>query len=189
MPAARLRHCRIAIVLLLAACAGQPRHEFDRPARETITGYSIEGRVSVKRGNEANNAGIEWLHREDSDDISFSGPLGQKVGRLRRDSTGATLEQGAQETIHAADWSGLAERVLGVALPLGQISRWLTAADIGGAETDRDHLGRPLQAVVDGWRLDYLSYESADANALPTLIEIKRDDIKVRLKIDQWQIN
>lgn len=176
-------------MILLAACASQPGRDLKRPARATIAAYSLEGRVSVRHGSEANNAGIEWQHREDNDDISFSGPLGQKVGRLTRDSSGAMLEQGSHETVRAADWSRLAERVLGIALPLGPISRWLTAADMGGAETDRDHLGRPLHVVADGWRVDYLAYESEDVNALPTLIEIKRDDIKVRLKIDRWQIN
>jgi outer membrane biogenesis lipoprotein LolB len=41
----------------------------------------------------------------------------------------------------------------------------------------------------DGWQIAYLVYESAAPDALPTLIELRRDDIDVRLKIDTWQID
>lgn len=178
--------CIASLVLLLVACAQQTVREA-RPARETIRSYTFDGRVSVKRGNESRQAGIDWRHQRDRDEIELSGPLGQRAARLTRDAEGATLVTSSRETVKAQDWGALAERVLGVELPLDGMSRWVMA-DVAGGATERDPIGRPRKAVIDGWQIDYLAYESAAADALPTLIAMHRDDIDVRLKIDIWEL-
>lgn len=178
----------VALALLLAGCAQQPMRDVGpRPARDTIRSYSLDGRVSVKRGNESRQAGLNWQHDKDRDQIELSGPLGQRAAQLTRDASGATLVTASRETVKADDWSSLGERVLGVVLPLDGMARWVTA-DVPNAGGERDAAGRPQKALVDGWQIAYLAYESAAADALPTLIEMRRDDIQVRLKIDIWEI-
>jgi outer membrane lipoprotein LolB len=177
------------ILLLVAACAQQPLREMQRPPRETIGAYSLEGRVSVKRGTQANQAGISWQHGATSDDIELSGPLGQKAARLSRDASGARLETSAHEKYAAADWNGLSERVLAVALPLDNMALWVTGTFGAGSVVERDASGRPLHALENGWQIDYPVYESSLPNALPALIDLRRGDIHVRLKIDLWQLN
>lgn len=176
----------LAITLLLAACAQQPQRNLVRPAREAITSFVLEGRVSVKRGSEARQAGITWKRAGEREDIALSGPLGQQAAHLWRDQHGARLDTADHQSYTAADWESLSERVLGVALPLDNLSRWITGA--GATEVlERDGAGRQARATADGWRIDYLGYESDSFDALPILIELQRDDIRVRLKVDQWQ--
>lgn len=154
-----------------------------------IVSYTLEGRVSVKHGTSAHHAALTWQHDADRDEIELSGPLGQQAARLSRDASGARLVTSSRETVTAADWDNLAERVLGVALPLDEIAHWLVAGLAGNASVEYDSMGRPRRAAVNRWRIDYLAYESASPDALPTLIELRRDDIDVRLKIDTWQLN
>ena len=180
------------VLLLLAACAQQPRLESPpRPARESIVSYTLEGRISVRRGDNARQAGLTWQHNADRDEIELSGPLGQKAARLSRDAGGARLETASRETVSAADWSSLAERVLGVALPLDNLAHWAMATvdAEAGRNAQRDPMGRPLHVWADGWQIDYRAYETESPDALPTLIELQRDNIDVRLKIDAWQID
>ena len=140
----------------------------------------------MKRGSEARQAGITWRRTIDREDIELSGPLGQQAAHLWRDQDGARLDTADHQSYTAANWESLSERVLGVALPLDNLSRWITGA--GASEVlERDAAGRPARAMADGWRIDYLGYESDLADALPTLVELQRDDIRVRLKVDQWQ--
>jgi outer membrane lipoprotein LolB len=177
--------------MLLAACAQQPQRDQPnpRPLREAIIRYSLDGRVSVKRGKEARQAGINWKHDSDRDDIELSGPLGQKAARLSREASGARLDTATREVFVAADWEGLAERALGVALPLNNMARWVTATFSADAQVERDAIGRPIHVLVNGWQIDYLAYESDLPDALPALITLHRDDIDLRLKIDEWLLN
>lgn len=143
----------------------------------------------MTRGDRAQQAGIDWQHRVDSDRIDLGGPLGQRMGRLTRDAAGARLERANHEMIAAPDWNALAVRVLDVGLPLDDMAQWLTGVVSDGAVSERDALGRVQRAQVKGWQIDYLRYEADSADALPTLIEIRRDDISAKLKIDQWQLD
>lgn len=183
--------CLLLAIFLLSACALQSKRESTplRVAHESISAFQLEGRVSVRNGDTAQHAGLVWQHGVVNDHIELSGPLGQHAAFLDRDAAGARLETSAHEVLTAADWGGLAERVLGAALPLDNMARWVTGVVEMDAKIVLDPQGRPLQADVSGWRIKYLRYESEDALALPVLIDMQRDDINVRLKVDQWQIN
>jgi outer membrane biogenesis lipoprotein LolB len=98
-------------------------------------------------------------------------PLGQGVAELGRDARGAWLRTADRREYFAPDWEGLAEQVFGARLPLNDLPAWLS----GHAPSS-----------VSGWRVEYLEYQSDALDALPTLIEVKRDDIELRLKVSEW---
>ena len=74
--------------------------------------------------------------------------------------------------VEAADADSLARQLLGVDLPLAALPDWV--------------LGRV--ASTGDWQVDVLRYESDAANALPQLLELRRDELTVRIKIDDWQL-
>lgn len=157
-----------------------------RPARATVAAFAADGRLAARQGETRNHANFSWRHGRDSDDILLTTPLGQGVAELTRDARGARLVTADRQTAAAADWEGLSARVFGFALPLSSLPRWLLG-DVRAAE--RDPVGRPRQARIDGWDIRYLDYESAAADALPTLVEFRRDDIELRLKVNEWRLD
>lgn len=171
---------------LLAGCGAlAPRVEDlpPRPARDTIAAFTLEGRVAARQGETRNQANFSWRHVADSDAILLTTALGQGVAELTRDARGARLLTADRQTAEAPDWEGLSARVFGFALPLSELPRWLLG-DVGHAL--RDAAGRPQQAWANGWDIRYLDYESPAADALPALVELRRDDIELRLKVDAW---
>ncbi len=178
-----------AAAALLAGCQIMPPAETGiapRPARTAIPGFSIDGRVAAHEGTTQHYANISWRHTAAADDIVLTTPLGQGVAELNRDTDGARLKSADGKMVAAADWEELSARVFGFALPLEGMPRWLLG-DV--APTQRDDQGRPLAARADGWSIRYLGYESEAADALPVLVEFRRDDIEVRLKVDSWQLD
>ena len=157
-----------------------------RPPGSAIAAYTLSGRISVRRGEERHNANIAWDHDVAHDEILLSTLLGQGIAELTRDAAGARLVTADRQEFSAPDWVSLSSRVFGFALPLVRLPRWVVADAPG--EGKRDTAGRAQQFSEDGWTVDYLDYESPAATALPQLIEIRRDDIVIRLKIDEWQM-
>lgn len=184
----------LALVGLLAGCAQLPGVELaaglpPRPARNMIDAYTLAGRIAVREGERHYAANITWQHALERDEILFATPLGQGIAELTRDAAGARLTTAEHREFVAADWQELSTQVFGISLPLAALPRWLVAAVPADAlGVTRDGAGRPQQMVSDGWQVAYLDYESAAADALPTLLELKREDIEVRLKIDDWQL-
>lgn len=155
----------LAGVALLAACTPAVVRP---PGPVDAQRFLLEGRLSVRQGETRYYVGISWRHTEARDEILLTGPLGQGLAELTRDAAGARLVTSDRRTVVAADWESLAERAFGVRLPLSELPRWV--------------VGVSPAPTFDGWRIDYLEYESE----LPVLMELRRGDIEVRLKVDAW---
>lgn len=158
-----------ALVVLLSGCAVVAPLPARPPAGE-IAQFAFVGRIAVRQGEVRHHAKIDWRHTPAMDEILLATPLGQGLAELARDATGARLVLADQRRFAADDWSALSQQVFGFALPLETSARWL--------------LGDT--AVTEGWRVTIVERESAAADALPIVIELERDDIAVRLKIDEW---
>lgn len=178
----------LVLAALLAGCQMMPSLRADiapRPVRASIAAFSMDGRIAAHQGEQHHYANIAWHHTPADDDIVLTTPLGQGVAELSRAADGARLVTADRRTVVAPDWESLSSQIFGFALPLEGMPRWLLG-DV--APSSRDDRGRPLAAVVDGWDIRYLDYESAAAGALPVLIELRRDDIELRLKVDAWEM-
>jgi outer membrane lipoprotein LolB len=157
------------LAFLLAGCAAAPMLPA-RPASEEIARFAFVGRLAVRQGETQHHVGIDWRHDAGRDEILLTTPLGQGVAELVRDAAGARLTLADRRSYTAPDWGALSQQVFGFPLPLGASPRWLLG-EVGATE---------------GWRVTVVARENAAANALPTVIELERDDIAARLKIDEW---
>lgn len=137
----------------------------------TLTEFEFDGRVAVRQGEARHHVNISWRHDVGNDEILLTTPLGQGVAELSRNAAGARLVMADRREFVAADWEGLAQQLFGARLPLNDLPAWVAG-----------HAG----ASAGGWRVEYLDYQSNARDALPTLLEMRRDDIEVRLKIDEW---
>ena len=140
----------------------------------------------MRQAEQSSSVRLNWQHQVEHDEILVTGPFGQGIAELVRDAVGARMTGADHKEVVARDWDTLSGKIFGITLPLNGISRWLPG-NIAGATTDA--LGRPINAEAQGWRIAWPAYESDAANALPTAVTLQRDDIEVRLKIDQWQLH
>ncbi len=163
---------RLLLCLLLAGCATSPPSG-QRPAITEITTFAFIGRIAVRQGETRHYINIDWRHANDSDEILLNTPLGQGLAELTRNAAGAHLTLADQRHFTAQDWSTLSAEVFGFRLPLAASARWL----VGEVADTKD---------TEGWRVTVVERESNAPHALPTIIELERDDIFVRLKIDEW---
>ena len=184
----------VAMTCILTSCAQLPGTQsgnsgVPRPLRTAVGDYFLSGRIAVSGGQQRHAVNITWQHGADRDDLFFATPLGQGIAELTRDAAGARLTTADRREFSAPDWQQLAVRVFGFALPLSSLPRWLLAdVPTEALGVNYDDAGRPHRMVVDDWQVAYLEYASDAVDALPALIELKHEEIEVRLKIDEWQL-
>lgn len=159
------------------------------PQKADISAYTIDGRIMVRQGEQRHATHLSWQHSSEHDEILLATPLGQGLAELRRDAQGAHLRLSDQRQFQASDWESLASEVFGVSLPLNTLPRWLLGQAIHNAQSiERDLQGRTQYLRIDGWHIAYLDYADENPAALPTLIELRREDLEIRIKIDQWTL-
>jgi outer membrane lipoprotein LolB len=159
--------------MVLAACAQLPPSATIVRTPQTLTRFELDGRIVVRESQSRHYANISWRHAETHDEILLTTPLGQGVAELTRDASGARLSTADHKEYNAADWESLSEQVFGTRLPMDDLPAWIS--------------GRAPPAG-SGWRVEYLEYQSDAPDALPTLIEARRANVELRLKVSDWII-
>lgn len=156
-------------LILLSGCILNPPLPA-RPPAPDISSFAFVGRLAIRQGESRHHVTLDWRHAGSRDDILLKTPLGQGVASLTRDTSGARLVLADRREFAANDWSELAEQVFGFRLPLDSATHWVTGREVEGTD----------------WRIHVVERESTQADALPSIIELERADIFVRLKIDEW---
>lgn len=193
-----VRGCGLAVALTawLAGCAQLPGFSDEAPAPRLQrapppAAYRLEGRVSVRAGEENFSGGIIWRRDAASEELLLSTPLGQGVAELRGDARGVTLLDAKGHAHRASDAETLVRERLGMAFPLRGLTWWVVGHPHPDtpyqAEADAD--GRIASLLQDEWRIEFSRYQAHGMHALPGKLVARRgDDLEVRLVVDQWEL-
>ena len=174
--------------LVLSACAPLPSTAPALIATRTFApAFALQGRISANAGEQAASGSIDWRHAHGADSFTLLTPLGQIAAQLEASAVGARLRTADGQELNADSAEALLPRVLGVDVPVARLGRWVQAAPDAAAEVrNRDSAGRPARVIDQGWRIEYLEYLSAAADAPPARLDISRGDARIRLVIDSW---
>lgn len=188
-----INHCWRAFASIffafgLAGCAVLPTAPIEPVAIEAPRAFELSGRIAVKYRGNSSSGSLRWSHREEQDNITLLSPLGQAVTQITRDAGGVTLVDQNQQTHHAADAESLTTKLLGWRLPLSGLRYWVVGQPAPALpyQIARDATQRPAVLLQDGWHLDYSAWQAVAGQALPRKLTLQRDDLEIRLVMDEW---
>ncbi|MBL8382017.1 MAG: outer membrane lipoprotein LolB [Burkholderiales bacterium] len=156
------------------------------PGNVGVDAFEIEGRVSVRYGDESLAGRLAWVHARGRDEIGLASPLGNQIAQIVRSPGEVVLIDAQQQRHRAADAESLTERQLGWRLPLTGLTDWVRARST--APGQRDARGRLVALSEAGWQIAF-SYD-ADAT-LPRRLVLSYAGgdrpLEIRLVIDAWK--
>jgi len=179
-----------AALLIVGACASLSPITSTPPADvATDEAFTIEGRLSARRGTDAVTANFTWRHNAPIDELIVTTPLGQQVADLHGDTRAKRVEVRTADgrTDEAPDWSTLTERALGFRLPIDGLAAWVRGTAPPGAPPtfEYDSAGRAVVVRQQGWEIVY-SYPD-ESTRRPSRLRLTYPELEVRLVIDRWQ--
>ena len=164
--------------------------EMRRPQLQSLTHFQLRGRVAVAAGGEGFNANLHWTQEGARSEVTLEGPLG--VGGAQLTATGdelTVITSRGERVESAAAHAELAAR-LGFDPPLSSLRYWVLGVPdpTQPASESLDPAQQRLSGLTQGgWHVEYQSYESAGGEALPARLTLQRDEVRVRLLVDEWQ--
>ncbi len=168
----------MVVALVLAGCASQPgKQDVAERLGPPLERFAADGRISLRQGERSDHLQFDWQHAPHREVVLFSTPLGQGLAELGRDTGGAWLKMPGQPEQRATDLPTLTQKLLGVPLPLEILAEWM-----GGSRAE-------LQGEVDGWTIVVGESTPYRERRLPRRIEVRRDDIELRIVITGWGEN
>ncbi|MCD9028959.1 lipoprotein insertase outer membrane protein LolB [Luteimonas sp. BDR2-5] len=177
---------------LAAAESALAAHE---AAVRALPSLAFAGRVAMSNGRDGGSGRIEWRQAGAGYRVTLSAPVTRQSWQLQGGPHGARLEGLAGGAREGADVGELLWQATGFEIPVGALAAWAAGTraegpDAGPAEVHFDAAGRLVRLEQDGWTIDYLQWQPADAAvagpALPTRINAARGDARVRLVVDSW---
>ncbi len=189
-----------ASLFLLAGCAQLPGFGTTaKPNKLVLTpppqAFELDGRVSVKSGEENFSGGMLWNHGPKQETLLLRTPLGQGVAELQGTAGHVRLKDSKGREYTAEDAETLVRKVVGMTLPLKGLTWWVVGHPRPGApyQAEADENGRLAVLRQDNWRIEFGRYEvypgAQDASVtLPGKLVARRgDDLEIRLVIDRWE--
>jgi outer membrane lipoprotein LolB len=162
--------------------------EARREALQQRDHFDLSGRIAVAAAQEGFNAKLRWQQQGSRSHLALDGPLG--VGGVRITADGPKLNvinsHGDPLDSDAARREITAR--LGFDPPLQSLRYWVQGVPDPSHPADEvlDDQQRLATLRQDGWQIDYAKYTAVAGQWLPSLITLKRDDVRVRLLVDGW---
>lgn len=175
-----LRTLRAGLVclalLLLGACA-------QTPVLAPPAGFVAMGKINIRQANQSDTAQFAWVASPQQDVLSLSSPFGVTLAELvlhyQGDHVNSAVLNRGEQLEQAEDPEQLLQQLTGLALPVSGMRWWLRGLPFPNAPYSRE--GDVL--LQNGWRITPSDYRNT---ALPYRIELLRDDLKVRILINEW---
>ncbi|MBI2311882.1 MAG: outer membrane lipoprotein LolB [Betaproteobacteria bacterium] len=179
----------LLVALMLGGCAEVPVQTAVSTVPADALAFTLSGRIAVKHGEQGFSGGVRWVHNDAEDEISLNSPLGQTVARITGSRGGYRLVTSEGRQFDAPDAEALTRGALGWNLPVRGLIHWVRAKNDPARDAiiDIDGEGRVERVRQDGWDIVYARYRVTDAGRVPGLVTLRREDLEIRLAIDEWQ--
>jgi outer membrane lipoprotein LolB len=162
--------------------------ETRREALQQRDHFDLSGRIAVAASQEGFNAKLRWQQQGARSNLALDGPLGVGGVRISADGSNLNVINSRGETLDSdAARREIAAR-LGFDPPLQSLRYWVQGVPDPSQPADEvlDDQQRLATLRQDGWQIDYGKYAAVAGQWLPSLITLKRDDVRVRLLVDGW---
>ncbi len=153
-----------------------------------LTHWRAAGRIGVVNAEDGWHASFQWDQQGPDYRIDLIGPLGQGRVLLQGTATGVTLQTQDGQQWTAPDADALVEQHLQIHLPVNGLRYWILGLPEPGAPPvlHTDAQGRLTRLEQKGWLIDYPAYAPLTPIELPARIMAQRQDLSVKLIIEQW---
>jgi outer membrane lipoprotein LolB len=150
---------------------------------QRLQDWQLDGRAAVAVGNQGWQATLHWTEHADAAELRLAGPFGVGAMVLKQTPEGVSLNGSTH-----ADTLTQVQDTLGFELPIEHLRYWLLGVpDPAGAfDLTRNGQDRASTLTQDGWRIDYDRYMPVGGDALPSLLVLTRDAVRVRIAVDHW---
>ena len=188
----------LCVLLLVTGCAGSDRREATSAGwkqhserAQQLQHWTARGKLALRTSEASETAGLTWAQRGEYTEVHLAGPLGVGATPLNSDGSQLEIRRGDEHRILDISSPGAVALNTGWDLPLQALPYWLKGIptpdyDIQEFTLDPEtELLRTLRQ--DGWEILYQEYRQFQGLALPTRLQIQRQDTRARVLIRQWQ--
>jgi len=181
------KHILLLMLLCLAGCSGVNTYDTKlgqklRLQQIDLQKWSLQGRLLIK-GDDMLTANLQWQHNNDRDVLRLAGVFGLGAVLIELDEHEIVLDDGQVRRV-SQDIDAFIAQQIGFYVPLTALRQWVLGRYMEGVPLVQFENG--FQQL--GWRIAYNEYMDTSVGVMPHKIKVIKDNIKLKLVIDRWDI-
>lgn len=156
-------------------------------------GWAMAGRIAIAAGKDAGSGRFEWTQGEGRLQLQLIAPVTVQTWILHVDPQGARLDGLAGGPRAGAEPARLLREATGWDIPVQALGCWTRAvaaseAGLGAASIRFDAQSLPQRIEQGGWEIEYSRWQPDPFSGLPmpSRIDARHGDSRVRLAVDRW---
>jgi len=193
-------------ILLLSGCSStatkEPQALIKQKPQQRIAQlaqlhqWKVQGKIAFFEKGDRNSATLTWQVDEKSktQQLNLSSYLGINVLQLDSSDNNHKIQVDGN-TYQGHDLEALIHSLTGFTLPTQALSFWLKGLPYQDSDSityqDETQLPQSLTSHYNNqlWQVNYGKYRQIDGYSLPTKFSIKKEDLLIRIAINEWSIN
>lgn len=179
------------LVLIISGCSSVPvvpEVEYSDKLRaqlQDLQDWSFEGRMGLVAKNDSWQANIDWKHHLNEEEIRLAGPLGQGATLIQLSGNMVKIDRGGDKVQTSSQPEAFISQQLGVFVPISSLRYWV----IGLPEPTSEFIEMTAGFKQSGWLIEYKQMQRIDDHVVPRKIIVSNERAKLKLMIDQWDLN
>ncbi len=190
--------------VLLAACSvnkpqgpGQsvtsPQWQQHQQAVEKITQYQTRGAFAYLSDRQKVYARFNWQQTApDRYRLLLTNPLGSTELQLDAQGSVVQLVDNKGKRYTSNDAEKMISQLTGMDIPLNSLRQWMIGLPGGASDfaLDDQYRLREVNYSRNGqqWKVTYQSYDERQKPALPSNLELREGDQRIKLRMDSWTV-
>lgn len=171
-------------------------HELWAQRQQLLSGmndWEIRGRVALFVNDKVYNLGLSWVLAKQHFSMKLEAALGQGMIALNKNGQEVSLTTSKGEKFIGSNAEQVLRQSTGWSLPVEGLQSWIKGINHQHSDylPDIDHVGRARSLSQDNWLINYFDYKrpvNSDISLdLPRKIYMKRQNLALKIVIDQWQ--
>ncbi|MBE1301625.1 MAG: outer membrane lipoprotein LolB [Alteromonadaceae bacterium] len=188
-----IRHIAVLFICIwVTGCAVAPTTTTSWDTNQPLVKWTAKGRIAFDDGNEKFSATVTWKQDQQQYDARLSKLIGGTLLHLVQEPLIVRMEVDDKH-YRDIDAELLIQRVFGWDIPVASFPNWLLAKpnekqlQPGSVESQDGQIKR--FTTEQGWLVSYQNYQQVRGIELPKSLQIKKDNIKIKLRISEWQLH
>ncbi|WP_166372176.1 lipoprotein insertase outer membrane protein LolB [Psychromonas sp. SA13A] len=167
--------------------------EQQQQALQQLDHWTLTGKLAIFLESDRQSANIYWQQQGDDYSIQLTTFIGTRILQVTKNEQGVEIINNDDEVFTGQDANTLIKQLSpGLDLPIAALQQWIKGnpANASYQLNDQQQVSElvGLDASQNIWEVDFQQYQVFSGTLLPTKVNLKRDDIRVKIAINQWKV-
>ena len=155
--------------------------------------WTLTGKLAIFLEKDRQTANVYWQQQGDNYSIQLTTFIGTRILQVTKNEQGVEIINNDDEVFTGPNANTLIKQLSpGLDLPIAALQQWIKGnpANASYQLNDQQQVSEllGLDESQNMWQVSFQQYQFFSGNVLPKKVDLKRDDIRVKIAINQWKI-